>query len=173
MCDYSLHNVKTRPAQVGDKLTTRLFGWSTGGFAASEDKSVAVCLSPGTELSFAEEVRKVRSWPWFATTISESTKVRKCVERRTGRTPNWRLGGLAEAPMIAQSRVSSVNFFPKASLCRVPPTHSGKNHLKGLKRRFDMMWFVIFNPLVSLYVIACRPFGPRRYRSFYRASWLP
>jgi len=59
MCDYSLHNVKTRPAQVGDKLTTRLFGWSTGGFAASEDKSVAVCLSPGTELSFAEEVRKV------------------------------------------------------------------------------------------------------------------
>ena len=47
MCDYSLHNVKTRPAQVGDKLTTRLFGWSTGGFAASEDKSVAVCLSPG------------------------------------------------------------------------------------------------------------------------------
>src|SRR6476661_3259673 len=58
MCDYSLHNVKTRPAQVGDKLTTRMFGWSTGGFAASEDKSVAVCLSPGTELSFADEVRK-------------------------------------------------------------------------------------------------------------------
>ena len=45
MCDYSLHNVKTRPAQVGDKLTTRLFGWSTGGFAASEDKSVAVAFT--------------------------------------------------------------------------------------------------------------------------------
>jgi hypothetical protein len=75
MCDYSLHNVKMRPAQVGDKLTTRLFGWSTGGFAASEDKSVAVCLSPGTELSFAEEVRKVRSWPWFATTIRHKTAI--------------------------------------------------------------------------------------------------
>ena len=25
MCDYSLHNVKTRPAKVGDKLTTRKF----------------------------------------------------------------------------------------------------------------------------------------------------
>ena len=75
MCDYSLHNVKTRPAQVGDKLTTRLFGWSTGGFAASEDKSVAVCLSPGTELSFAEEVRKVRSWPWFAPTIRYKTAI--------------------------------------------------------------------------------------------------
>ena len=64
MCDYSLSAVKTRPAKVDDKLTTRLFGWSTRGFAASEDKNVAVCLLPGTELSFAEEVRKVRSWPW-------------------------------------------------------------------------------------------------------------
>jgi hypothetical protein len=64
MCDYSLNAVKTRPAKVDDKLTTRLFGWSTRGFAASEDRSVAVCLLPGTELSFAEEVRKVRSWPW-------------------------------------------------------------------------------------------------------------
>ena len=63
MCDYSLHNVKTRPAKVGDKLTTRDFGTGTHGFAASEDASVAVCLLPGTELSFAEEVR---FWPnWF------------------------------------------------------------------------------------------------------------
>ena len=26
MCDYSLHNVKTRPAKVGDRLITRDFG---------------------------------------------------------------------------------------------------------------------------------------------------
>ena len=45
MCDYSLHNVKTRPAQVGDKLTTRMFRWSTGGFAASEDKSVGLRIT--------------------------------------------------------------------------------------------------------------------------------
>ena len=75
MCDYSIHNVNTRPAQVGDKLTTRMFGWSTGGFAASDDKSVAVCLSPGTELSFAEEVMKVRSWPWFASRIRHKTAI--------------------------------------------------------------------------------------------------
>ena len=50
MCDYSLHAVKTRPARVDDKLTIRMFGWSTRGFAASEDKSVAVCLSPFLEL---------------------------------------------------------------------------------------------------------------------------
>ena len=56
MCDYSLHSVKSRPAKVGDKLTTRDFGTGTRGFAASEDASVAVCLRPGTELSFAREI---------------------------------------------------------------------------------------------------------------------
>jgi hypothetical protein len=57
MCDYSLHSVKSRPAKVGDKLTTHDFGTGTRGFAASEDTNVAVCVLPGTELSFAEGVR--------------------------------------------------------------------------------------------------------------------
>ena len=57
MCDYSLHSVKSRPAKVGDKLTTHDFGTGTRGFAASEDVNVAVCVLPGTELSFAEAVK--------------------------------------------------------------------------------------------------------------------
>ena len=61
MCDYSLQNVRTRPAQVGDRLTTRLFNITTRGFSASEDASVAVCVLPGTELSFTHEVQRV--WP--------------------------------------------------------------------------------------------------------------
>jgi hypothetical protein len=56
MCDYSLQNVKSRPAKVGDKLTTQNFGTGTRGFAASEDANVAVCVLPGTELSFSSEV---------------------------------------------------------------------------------------------------------------------
>ena len=56
MCDYSLHNVRSRPAKVGDKLTTRDFGTGTRGFAASEDANLAVCVLPGTELSFASDV---------------------------------------------------------------------------------------------------------------------
>jgi hypothetical protein len=64
MCDYSLHNVKTRPAKVGDKLTTRVFNFSTRGFCAPEDVHVAVCVLPGTELSFTDEVRRARPWPW-------------------------------------------------------------------------------------------------------------
>jgi hypothetical protein len=45
MCDYSLHSVKSRPAKVGDKSTTRDFGTGTRGFAASEDANVAVCVN--------------------------------------------------------------------------------------------------------------------------------
>jgi hypothetical protein len=56
MCDYSLQNVASRPAKVGDRLTTRDFGTGTHGFAASEDARVAVCVLPGTELAFANLV---------------------------------------------------------------------------------------------------------------------
>ena len=57
MCDYSLHNVKSRPAKVGDKLTTRNFNTGTRGFAAPEDVGTAVCVLPGTEVAFASQVR--------------------------------------------------------------------------------------------------------------------
>jgi hypothetical protein len=56
MCDYSLQNVRSRPARVGDKLTSRNFGSGTRGFAAAEDASVAVCVLPGTELAFSEDI---------------------------------------------------------------------------------------------------------------------
>ena len=56
MCDYSLQNVRSRPAKVGDKLTTRDFGTFTRGFAAAEDTRVAVCVRPGTELAFSNAV---------------------------------------------------------------------------------------------------------------------
>ena len=64
MCDFSLHAVRSRPARVGDKLTTRMFVSGTTGFCAPEDNGMAVCLLPGTELSFADEVRRATDWPW-------------------------------------------------------------------------------------------------------------
>ena len=56
MCDYSIQNVRSRPAKVGDKLTTRDFGTCTRGFASAEDAEVAVCVLPGTELAFSSAV---------------------------------------------------------------------------------------------------------------------
>ena len=57
MCDYSLHHVATRPAKVGDKLVTTKFNNSiTRGFAGVGDPHVAVCLLPGTEIAFEQNV---------------------------------------------------------------------------------------------------------------------
>jgi hypothetical protein len=51
MCEYSLHNVRSRPAKVGDKLTTRDYWHGHAGVAASEHANLAVCVLPGMELS--------------------------------------------------------------------------------------------------------------------------
>jgi hypothetical protein len=57
MCDYSLHNVATRPAQVGDTIVTGQFpNCITRGFAAVEEPNVAVCLRPGTEIAFDHDI---------------------------------------------------------------------------------------------------------------------
>jgi len=54
MCDYSLQNVSSRPAAVGDQLITRDFRTGTRGFADVKTPSVAICLLPGTEIAFPE-----------------------------------------------------------------------------------------------------------------------
>jgi hypothetical protein len=77
MCDYSLHHVGSRPAKVSDKLVTaELAKSSTRGFAAVGEygaklvihdgpPKVAVCLLPGTELAFDEDVRYERAFSLF------------------------------------------------------------------------------------------------------------
>src|ERR1700746_990714 len=68
MCDYSLHAGATRPAQGGETIGTTTFrGPSTRGFASERDPSVAVCLLPGTELAFADNVRYDNRWIWTRT----------------------------------------------------------------------------------------------------------
>ena len=70
MCDYSLDLVASRPAKVGDKLVSTSFPHTTTrGVASVENRHMAVCLLPGTELAFDEEIR--------------------C---ETGMLPSWRMG---------------------------------------------------------------------------------
>ena len=75
MCDYSLHSIKNRPAKVDDKLTTHLFKTGTLGFCTPEDPSVAVCVLPGTELSFTDDVRRIRPWTWSKGVIKHRTAI--------------------------------------------------------------------------------------------------
>ena len=89
MCDYSLHNVKSRPAKVGEKLRTQLFNLGTRGFAAPEDASTAVCVLPGTELAFATPVRcygRARFLGWKPEVLKYTTAIFRQVNKENPRT---------------------------------------------------------------------------------------
>jgi hypothetical protein len=59
MCDYSLHQVASRPAEIGDELVTTSFSATmTRGFSAVGEPNVAVCLLPGTEIAFEKEAER-------------------------------------------------------------------------------------------------------------------
>jgi hypothetical protein len=77
MCDYSLQNVRSRPARISDQLTTRDFGTGTRGFCAAEDAGLAVCVLPGTELAFAGDVALAPAGllPWRKRVIKHRTAI--------------------------------------------------------------------------------------------------
>ena len=121
MCDYSLHNVKTRPAKVGDKLTTHLFNSGTRGFRAPEDASVAVCLLPGTELSFIEEVRRLRPWPWSNGGIKHRTAIFRQINKEVQATHH-------DALEFPDGHIVLLTFLEEgqqATVLQLPVTHEG------------------------------------------------
>jgi hypothetical protein len=78
MCDYSLIGVASRPARVAEKLASVAFfrEVTTRGFASVDDKSVAVCLQPGTEIAFEDHVR-VRGFIFRKTVREKLARFRK------------------------------------------------------------------------------------------------
>jgi len=75
MCDYSLHAVASRPAKVGETLMSTTFrGTSTRGFASESEPAVAVCMLPGTELAFEDDVKYDSRWFWTKTVRSRVAK---------------------------------------------------------------------------------------------------
>ena len=90
MCDYSLQSITSRPAKIGDILTTRDFGTGTRGFAAAEDARVAVCVLPGTELAFSNAVTvrdpDVRFFAsWRVRTLDHTTAIFRQVNKHEPR----------------------------------------------------------------------------------------
>jgi hypothetical protein len=133
MCDYSLEHVKSRPAKVGDKLTTRDFGRATLGFSASEDRNVAVCVLPGTELSFAREVKCVRSAFVFSEIFSERVISHKtAIFRRVNQEKKWAHHDALEFPdgeivlltFLQEDQQATVLQLPAAEK---PPTSSAED----------------------------------------------
>ena len=72
MCDYSMHAIASRPAKAGETLVSTDFrGSGTRGFASAEETQVAVCLLPGTELVFEQNVRY--RGRWFGSSLQRRT----------------------------------------------------------------------------------------------------
>src|SRR5262245_49600615 len=125
MCDYSLHHVESRPAKVGDKLTTREFGLGTRGFAAADDKNVAVCVLPGTELSFAGQVR----WGlWGERVINHKTAIFRQVNQEQKWVHHDALefpdGEIVKLTYLQEGQVGTVLQLPAAEK---PPASSAEN----------------------------------------------
>ena len=88
MCDFSLQSTQSRPAKIGDKLTTHNFGTGTRGFAASEAPTTAVCLLPGTELAFTKEVAVATAGMYYTSgslTIGQTVAVFRQINKEQPR----------------------------------------------------------------------------------------
>jgi hypothetical protein len=52
-----LHAIATRSAEVAETLVSTNLSTGTHGFASPGDPKVAVCLRPGTEIAFENDVQ--------------------------------------------------------------------------------------------------------------------
>jgi hypothetical protein len=129
MCDYSLHHVDSRPAKVGDKLTTRDFGLGTRGFAAPEDENVAVCVLPGTELSFASEVEfECGAFGFSESVINHKT----AIFRQINQEKKWRHHDALEFPDGEMVLLTFLQEGQQAAVLQLPaaekqPVSSAEN----------------------------------------------
>ena len=122
MCDYSLHQVRTRPAKVGDNLVTSEFNYTlTRGFASREDLDVAVCLLPGTELSLSDGVRYKRVWPWSKNVVHHKTAIFRKVHQHNPTAHHDAL----EFPDGRIMLVTLLEEGQQATVLQLPVTHEG------------------------------------------------
>jgi hypothetical protein len=119
MCDFSLEAVRSRPAKVGDKLTSHKFNWGTTGFCAPEDQDMAVCLLLGTELSFAEEVRQWAMVLWSSHVISYRTAIFRQVNKNKAHTHHDAL----EFPDGQMVLLTTLRPGQQATVLQLPAAH--------------------------------------------------
>ena len=139
MCDYSIQAARSRPAKVGDRLTNRKFGSGARGFAAPEDADVAVCLLPGTELSFVEAVAGIQLWPW-SKLVKHRTAIFRQVNMRKRRTHH-------DALEFPDGQIVLVTFMPEgmqAVVLQLPATASAKARPQAAKPKSKSKFRVPF-----------------------------
>jgi hypothetical protein len=133
MCDYSLELIRSRPAKAGDKLASTSFpNTPTRGFAAADDRSVAVCLLPGTELSFEKEIRcegVIFSWTpgHKVAKFQQVNKGKRHVHRDALEFPDGKIVLLTQ---LREGQYATVLQFAGAFVCR-----NARHREEGCARR--------------------------------------
>jgi hypothetical protein len=132
MCDYSLELVASRPAKVGDRLVTTEFPTSmTRGFAAIGDPNVAVCLLPGTEIAFENEVEYERFFVLLPN-IKLGTKVARFRQINVGK-PRVHHDAL-EFPDGETVLLTRLSDGQHATVLQLPASEHTVNAAEGQKR---------------------------------------
>jgi hypothetical protein len=182
MCDYSLEASKTRPAKVNDKLTVRRFGWSTRGFAASEDANVSVCLLPGTELCFSAEVRKASSIPWLERVMRHKTAIFPAVHHDALEFPD---GQILLLTFLAEGQRATVLQLPASAVlhkttqegarapspAKIPESTCSQRHPQGFSGKFPRS--LSFSPTRAREVLMMAGAGDAMRAGGWRATAFP
>ena len=138
MCDYSLHHVMSVPAKVRDKLVSTIFPATvTRGFCAPNAPEVAVCVPPGAELAFDEDVQGDRILGVFR---------RRKINARVARFRNVNMsepyahhdalefpdGRILLVTQLAPGQVATVLQLP-ATMASAGPAHAAQTDRAGLR----------------------------------------
>src|SRR5262245_39333661 len=121
MCDYSLENVASRPAMVGERLISTSFSNTmTKGFAGSDDRNVAVCVRPGTELAFDTAPRYVdRFIHWEKTapgTVARFRQIHLHIARAHHDALEFADGTIVPLARLAEGQWATVLQLPSVPL---------------------------------------------------------
>jgi hypothetical protein len=143
VCDYSLHNVKSRPARVGEKLRTHSFNRWTSGFAAPEDPDTAVCLLSGTELAFATPVRCSRRslFTWRPKVLKHTTAIFRQINKHNPQTHHDAL----EFPDGRKVLLTDVLEGQEATVLQLPTHPVPAANTKAQERVFAPQLFSSFS----------------------------
>ena len=88
---------------------------------APEDASVAVCVLPGTELSFTDEVRRERTWPWSEGAIEHRTAIFRQISKENPATHH-------DALEFPDGQIVLLHFLEdgqQSTVLQLPVTHEG------------------------------------------------
>ena len=102
------------------RLTTRQFSLGKRGFSAPEDINVAICLRPGTELSFTDEVRRVHLWPWSKNVTHHKTAIFRQINQDNPATHHDALefpdGRIVLLTFLEEGQQATVRYPPAAEI---------------------------------------------------------